>query len=816
MKKLFKKTNIRPVFIIAIVVLIFGGLGIFYVLSNSEINEPSVDFGYLLDEGEELAIEAINPEPIDDVEIYAYDFKLSTGQPKGTIEISIPYDDRGLKEDEEIFSVCGKYLNEETGEWEDTFYTVDSKTNTVRIVTDHLSTYAVFKITNPSKRSAYIGEVNVYAVYMSKDKATKLLETYAKQGATWKEDVASATLDALGSTPMFVATSIPTLLTLGGAYDELISSPLSNSITALGISTACAQFAFDAYNNGLSSKETAMSAMKSTLNAAINYATPSIQLAYVGVGMIDLALTDVSTFAISNKYRSTKNMYDAYYKRSAINRKIKDWTKIFETIYKENKNEPQKVLDLITKEIDRYVQEYWEVAGADWESWIDSYDRNGSLAKYPWPSEKDRNNISSIFKSELYGYLSSAFRVMSRNIYLDSLNERQKDYQKIADYYNRQFSIVIREDIKSGKSSTWAGYYAKLAPLSSEANSSSWTGKLNESGGGRITFTLLAHQTAGFPMKLELYKTAKDVKSGKKALTVTLNPFSESEQTVTLQPRKINEEIEDSDNIPSETDKPDDKPPVSTTPVQEDNPWYEATIKATDNSKSFAGWSAVLQYPDNSSPDLKNMYKDFSSKGECIIYFQKSDYDGLESPSQIWLYKNKADLLAKAKPNQIARFSLTSASYSGELHGEPFYKMIVKAKPLEDKLDILESITGKYSSYMIYSEYIEEYEFYGSIQEMKKIENFQPWEKPSANVTLHYNGPSLTYTNAADPYQTEVVLDKTSDTRYEKTIVKESSIINYYIEISSIGERAKITITSERPSPVRKIKQEYILNKINN
>ena len=142
--------------------------------------------------------------------------------------------------------------------------------------------------------------------------------------------------------------------------------------------------------------------------------------------------------------------------------------------------------------------------------------------------------------------------------------------------------------------------------------------------------------------------------------------------------------------------------------------------------------------------------------------------------------------------------------------------MIVKAKPLEDKLDILESITGKYSSYMIYSEYIEEYEFYGSIQEMKKIENFQPWEKPSANVTLHYNGPSLTYTNAADPYQTEVVLDKTSDTRYEKTIVKESSIINYYIEISSIGERAKITITSERPSPVRKIKQEYILNKINN
>ncbi|MDD4036662.1 MAG: hypothetical protein PHS45_05025, partial [Bacilli bacterium] len=689
--ELFKKINVRTALVITIIVLILGGSGLFFFLYHPKITEPSIDFGYLLDENEELTIETVTLEPIDDVEIYAYDFKLSSGQPEGVIEISISYNDRGLTEDEEIFSVCGKYLNEETGQCEDVFYTVDTKTNTVHIITYHLSTYAVFKITNPSKRSAYISEVNVYAAYMSRDKAAKLLETYAKQGATWKEDVTNVTLDTLGSVPMFAATSIPTILTLGGAYDELISSSLSNSITALGVSTACAQVAFDAYNNGLSSKETAMSAMKSTLNVAINYATPSIQLAYVGVGMIDLALTDVSTFAIANKYKSTKNMYDAYYKRPGINRKIKDWMKIFENIYEENKSEPQKVLDLITKEIDRYVQEYWEVAGTDWESWIDSYDKNGSLAKYPWPSKKDQNNISNIFKSELYEYLSGTFRVMSRNIYLDSLNERQKDYQKVADYYNRRFSLVIRENIKSGKSSTWAGYYAKLAPLSSKTDLSSWTGKLNELGGGRITFTLLAHQTAGFPMELELYKTAKDVKSGKKALTVTLNPFSESEQTVTLQPRKVNEEIEDSDNIPSETDKP----PVITAPIQEDNPWYEVTIKATDNSKAFAGWSAVLQYPDNSSPDLKNMYKDFSSKGECILYIQKSDYDGLESSPQIWLYKSKTDLLAKAKPNQRVSFSLTSASYSGELHGEPLYKMIVKVKPLDDKPDILESISGK-------------------------------------------------------------------------------------------------------------------------
>jgi hypothetical protein len=226
---------------------------------RSEVG-AAIDFGCLLEAGEEVTIQKVTPSPLDEgVDIYAYDFKLSSGQPEGVVKLTIPYDDSGLNTDEELLSVCGKYLNEQTGQWEDVFYTVDVEANEVHIFTDHLSTYSAFKIKNEGKRNEYISDVNAYAVYMTTKQAEQLLNTYAAQGASWQEDVVSAFLDANNSLPMFVETNIPTLLSLGGAYDELVTEPFGDALTVLGIVTSCTQFAYDAYSNGLTSKETSIS-----------------------------------------------------------------------------------------------------------------------------------------------------------------------------------------------------------------------------------------------------------------------------------------------------------------------------------------------------------------------------------------------------------------------------------------------------------------------------------------------------------------------------------------------------------------------------
>jgi hypothetical protein len=182
----------------------------------------------------------------------------------------------------------------------------------------------VFKVRDEGKRNEYITDVNAYAIYMTTKQAEGLLKTYVEQGPSWQEDVVAAFLDANNSLPMFAETNIPTLISLGGAYDELVSKPFGDALTVLGIATSCTQFAYDAYSNGLTSKEASISGMKTVLNLALNlasareYLLDSFQVAYIGVGVIDIALTDVLNFAIETKYESTKKMYDAYYARPEI------------------------------------------------------------------------------------------------------------------------------------------------------------------------------------------------------------------------------------------------------------------------------------------------------------------------------------------------------------------------------------------------------------------------------------------------------------------------------------------------------------------
>ncbi|MDD4734098.1 MAG: hypothetical protein PHU05_04560 [Bacilli bacterium] len=806
--RLIKKMNKKTFLIVLLLTIIVGGIIAFLCFYEPKLEEPTIDFGYELEENEKVTIKEVQPDEIEDVKIYAYDFKLSSGQPESAIEISISYSDKGLKEDEEIHAIAGKYYNEETKQWEDVVYTVDTKNNIVKIITNHLSTYGVFKVTNPNKRNAYISEINVYAAYMSTEKAEKILNIYGKQEESWQESVASATLESFGDFTMFSVTSIPNFITLGDAYDSYVTKKFNGAISNLGVATACAQFAYDAYTNGLESKETAISIMKTALSIATNVATPSIQLAYIGVGVIDFALTDVSTFAVSNKYKSTKNMYDEYYKRKGKKRDTKDWVKIFDKIYKDNKSKPETVLELMKKEVDRYVNEYWEVSATDYESWIEAYDKNGSLAKYPWPEQKHRENISNIHKKNLLSSLQSIFRLMSRNMYLDSFIEREKEYKKVVDSYNQKYAVNIRENLKSDKSSTWAGYYARFSPLSNTVESRNWTVKLDESGAGKITFTLLGHLTAGIPMKIDLYKNGSDIENGKKTLTVTLKPFSDSQQTVNLEPRKVKEETEEpqEDEKSKDDDKTNNKPPVK--PVEKDNPWYEIKVKATDGSKAFAGWSAVFGYPSDSFPDLKNTYKTFNSNGECVLYIQESDYESELSIGKIWLYKSSADLLAKKKADVIVNFSL-GGSYSGKLHGEPLYKLVVKANTKVDNSNMLESISGNYSSYMIRAELFIPGE---GMMQIDKKEDYEPWEKPSAEVWLHYNGPSLTLKSYSDPYLTEHVLEKFSDTRYEITYQNGTTTVTHTVEIISVGHRAKYTFLSETEGGQRNL-SVYILEK---
>ena len=75
------KIKTKTFIVIWLFILIGMIVGIVLFLNKPRLISPSIDFGYELKE-EDFTIQKIIPEEIEDVEIFAYDFKLSSGQPE--------------------------------------------------------------------------------------------------------------------------------------------------------------------------------------------------------------------------------------------------------------------------------------------------------------------------------------------------------------------------------------------------------------------------------------------------------------------------------------------------------------------------------------------------------------------------------------------------------------------------------------------------------------------------------------------------------------------------------------------------------------
>ena len=824
--KMGKKHLILALIIILIAALITGLIFFNNNKVKKQIGLPTIDFGYELDD-EVLTIVEVTPEEIQDIRIYAYDFNLTSGQPLGTVEIIIPYDDEGLDQEEEEGSVTAKYLNEETNDWEDVFYAVDAEKNEVKILTNHLSTYAVFVITNPDKRNAYVSEIHNYNICMDQDTALRILTLYGERKVGWEAEVFNATTEALNSKTMFGISAVSTLGTLGGAYDSLISKNLNNFVTNLGVAAACAQLVNNSYNYGFTSKDSAVTAAKSTLNIAAAYGTPAIQIAYVGVGIIDIALTEVTTFANANKYKSTKNMYDAYYNRPENKRDIAAWVKLFEKIYKDNKANPIETIRLMKKEIDDYVVRYWEVAESDYESWIDSYDKNGSLAKYPWPTKKDRENISNIHKKNLYSYLESTFNVMSKNMYLDLLTERAKQHENLKNYYNQEFTITLKENVK--KEATYANYYARFISVSQSADINSWTFKLDEEGSGKITFTLLGHQNAGFPTEIALYKDGDAISNNRKTITLSLKAFTSNSQTINFD-SKVEEEPEDPEEPegaeeledpegakgpekPEESEEPEesqesqvekDPPKV----VQESNPYYKIIVRSSSDGREYAGWYAVLGYTNDSSPDLESNFKIFEGIGEVEFYYQESDLRHEDVKREIWIYDAYSDLINKKAPYKIVKFSL-SGSYIGMVGKENLYEIKLKISPPPENP---EDASGKYQAYLIEESGILIVDSHGL--EIPHNNRYSNYEKPSAIISLYDSGTNITVINHSNPIQGlegAMTFESIGGNRYRH--VSENGF-TYTLEITIPGSTALYTFFAPNYLSYINFKNVYYLEVI--
>lgn len=449
------------------------------------------------------------PQPIEGAEVEAY--KFSTNQPAdtGLYEIRIPYTPG--------HSLIGAgYYNEATSKWEPVVFYVDESAGQVVITTDHLSTYA--SIVGEKTRYARI-QSDLFEAYNHptqfglhhREVVDELLQNNMTPG-TKAYNLGKSVID-----DWLKATGI--VLELEGvAYSSEYLSSLSDIFTNVGTALALVQLAVD-YKRG-DERAMAVNAFNTAQGLAIGkWGTKALKVSMIGVTAIDYSLTKLREELITGREELWYKAYEIYYNQeSGVKRSGVDWYNRLKDIQDHAKT-PEQFNRMLGNELDRYTWRFWL------EPWETQVYYQGEAQKGGWTggaglSDNLQKEISDSYKSILLKEsLEPVFRRLERENEFEQFKEYRADLQAAMDELNKIITLEIREVVDESVRPAYASYLVQLGPLSSDADPMQWTGRMNENGYARATFTVLGHMDAGAPHEIRLFEDLDALRSNRPALT---------------------------------------------------------------------------------------------------------------------------------------------------------------------------------------------------------------------------------------------------------------------------------------------------------
>lgn len=494
----------------------------------------SIQFGeYALAGDETLTIRQL-PEKTDKnngVKVTAYDFELGDQTNfDDVITIAIPYDANYAEAGAESACIGAKYYNQTTGEWEGVYYEVDAKNRQVLIYTTHLSTYGVFQVKNENTRKAYITDVYAIAGLMNTGKSFEVIKELAEQGQPGNAAF-EAGFEAVNSVTGNTGTAL-TAITLGGQYEGALADALGKGSQHLGLALAAVQTCYDfTYNfsDDQGKLSTLSNLVKNVANNAVGYfGSATLQVGFAAIAVFDVVLSEVQSDMMELKLENLGGVYQ-YYNDVEAPRSNQEWRAIFIKALKENADNPQMAQQRINQEIDSFCDRFWsldygkvkEIAGVSGLKY--SFDERA------WT--KDREVLTSQYREYLLSRLQAPMTSARNYLLSQAMEQAQREFEKqlraLQAELNKTVKVQIIEQPEEAGDYQYEGYTVRFAPLSSNANTKNWTGKMPKGGEMNTSFTVIGHMQSGAPSRVELYKPGEDTP----ALTV---PFKVAYPTTTI------------------------------------------------------------------------------------------------------------------------------------------------------------------------------------------------------------------------------------------------------------------------------------------
>lgn len=524
-------------------------------------NGVTVDVGdFVLDGEAELSVAKGQTEDHSDegYKIDVYDIKLGDMHELGDyITIRIPYDTAYCKEGQDPSKCVGaKYMNEETGEWEDVLFEVDAEKQELVIYTDHLSYYGALYVEDEGRRNALVTDVLNSPLTMDKTTAMDFASRIAANDASVKKDLSDY---AEKATDMFFdyADRLDNAINIATLGDgEAIPKWLDTSIpdtnqtlfSALGyIATATnlLRVARDEMRGG-ADKGAVLNLIRDVGSKVTTYwadAFTSVGSGALSVGMGGVLIIDKMLTAFAEEAQATK-LEDIAYVYHHYNEgfsatwahkvmKPKDWREKVIQVLENNPDDPEIAITALEAGFRKYASEFFDLS-ADQMAEVASDVPNVTVKRIPAFTEAEKEQMIDEYVAYMKDKTMPAVLTSAENYMIRKAEETQlQAIEAIKDYYNSRISITMQENLPEGEKSSYAGYKFRFAPLSDagSANKGNWTGKWPESGSVKTSSTLIGIMTAGFPHTVEFFKPDADMDNDKPEFTV---PFVISVPSITI------------------------------------------------------------------------------------------------------------------------------------------------------------------------------------------------------------------------------------------------------------------------------------------
>ena len=287
-------------------------------------------------------------------------------------------------------------------------------------------------------------------------------------------------------------------------YPSAFLEKAGMTLNRLNLGVAAIKLGNTIANSGWRSEKAAGEASRTAIDTALMLLSESAELGsyglnvyMIGISVLEYALDTFYTEATEGREKVYFSAYQKYYQNKGTDggyRSAADWLKIFKDII--NNGGGQKEMEV---EIDRYVNEFWQMADRMGPEYLDSLmtddDRValGAVAQGGLNDEL-RKKISDDYKSTLYETMPNILRVLSMQRRTELLEKYQQEYDNFVMQMNQTVTVRVCSDYSGMGPSMYEGCVVRFKDINGKVDDPlKWQTTLNSEGEGAIRFTFLGH-----------------------------------------------------------------------------------------------------------------------------------------------------------------------------------------------------------------------------------------------------------------------------------------------------------------------------------